>query len=206
MPCRGRVGSNRGHEATYTELSYVSRVWGQVRFRRGPRKCSYFNALAESGDAESSRSIPWISVEHVPTFFTAFLLKGLRKNEAKAPCCQRSLSSLVRPQRRCGTRQLCTRFAPSFPPFTSGELVPGEDMHLLDYWRRQALTCWPHAAPWSGFWRFWSMLGRAMLARRPPPDRLPSVSLPPWACTMECAMASPRPTPPVSQLRDSSSL
>ena len=51
----------------------------QQASRRGSCERSYFNALAESGDAESSRSISWVSVERVPTFFVACPLKSLRE-------------------------------------------------------------------------------------------------------------------------------
>jgi hypothetical protein len=47
-----------------------------------------------------------------------------------------------------------------------------------------------------------STRGSTILARKPPRGRLSSVTVPPWACTTPCAMARPRPTPPVSRLRD----
>ena len=46
--------------------------------------------------------------------------------------------------------------------------------------------------------------GSVIDARRPPVARLARRSSPPWACTIERAIARPSPTPPVSRLRDSS--
>ena len=47
--------------------------------------------------------------------------------------------------------------------------------------------------------------GSTILARKPPRGRLSKVTVPPWACAIACAIARPRPTPPVSRLRDCSS-
>ena len=35
--------------------------------RRGQRESWYFNALAQSGDAKTSRAITWVSAEPIPT-------------------------------------------------------------------------------------------------------------------------------------------
>jgi hypothetical protein len=46
--------------------------------------------------------------------------------------------------------------------------------------------------------------GSMIDARKPPVGRLRSVNSPPCACTVESAIAKPKPVPPVSRLRDAS--
>jgi hypothetical protein len=47
----------------------IKEGFGSLAPRRGPYECNYFSVLAESGDAESFRTIQGLSKSDIPTFW-----------------------------------------------------------------------------------------------------------------------------------------